>query len=75
MRFDRAHADVHLLGDLGVGVAERDQPQHLGLALAEHRGAAARGAHPPIEGSRYLPPLLTMRIARTRSARDASLST
>ena len=30
---DRAHAQVELAGDLGVGVAERDQPQHVELAL------------------------------------------
>ena len=35
VRLDRAHAQVELLGDLVVGVSERDQPQHLELALGE----------------------------------------
>ena len=33
---------VELVGDLGVGVAERDQAQHLDLALGEVVGRAAR---------------------------------
>ena len=33
MRLDGAHRQEQLLGDLGVGVSERDQPQHLDLAL------------------------------------------
>jgi hypothetical protein len=33
MRLDGAHAEVELLRDLGVRVAERDQPQDLGLAV------------------------------------------
>ena len=39
---DGAHAQVELLGDLVVGVAERDQPQDLELALGEVVGRAAR---------------------------------
>ncbi len=38
---DGALGDVQLLGDLGVGVAHRDQPHHLALALGE-RGALLR---------------------------------
>jgi hypothetical protein len=33
VRLDRADAQVELLGDLVVGVPERDQPQYLQLAL------------------------------------------
>ena len=35
VRLDRAHAEVELLADLGVRVAERDQAQDLELALGE----------------------------------------
>ena len=35
MRLDGAHAEEELRGDLGVRVAERDQPQDLHLALGE----------------------------------------
>ena len=37
---DRARGEEQLLGDLGVGVAEGDQPQHLDLALGEVVGRA-----------------------------------
>ena len=40
VRLDRAHAQVELPGDLGVGVAERDLPQDLDLALGEVIGRA-----------------------------------
>jgi hypothetical protein len=37
---DGAHRQAQLLGDLRVGIAERDHPQHLNLALEETvRGA------------------------------------
>ena len=58
MRLDGAHRQEQLLGDLGVGVAERDQPQHLDLALGEvvgrpgRRGSAAMRA--PSRGFRYV---------------------
>ena len=35
VRLDRAHAEVELSGDLGVGVAEGDQAQDLELALGQ----------------------------------------
>jgi hypothetical protein len=35
VRLDRADAEVELLADLRVRVAERDQPQDLELALRE----------------------------------------
>ena len=38
---DRAHREEQLLADLGVGVAERDQPQDLDLALGEIVGRPA----------------------------------
>jgi hypothetical protein len=37
-----SHADEELLGDLGVGVAEGDQAQNVGLALAQVLAAAIR---------------------------------
>src|SRR5436190_16023397 len=37
-----ADREVELLGDLGVGVAQRDQPQDLRLALAQPIGRATR---------------------------------
>ncbi len=35
MGFDRAHRDVQLRGDLGVGMPERDQAQNVDLALRQ----------------------------------------
>ncbi len=42
MRLDGAHAQVQLPGDLGVGVAERDQAQHRDLALGQVVGRPGR---------------------------------
>jgi len=33
MRLDRAYREVELLGDLGIGVPERDQAQYLDLTF------------------------------------------
>ena len=43
MGLDGAHTQVELLGDLVVGVPERDQPQHLELALGEVVGGRGVG--------------------------------
>ena len=40
----RAHREVELLGDLGVRVPERDEPQDLGLTLGELVRAASWAA-------------------------------
>ena len=40
--FDRAYREEQLLGNLGVGVAERDQAQHLHLALGQAAGRSPR---------------------------------
>ena len=50
VRLDRANADHELLSDLGVGVAERDQPQDLRLALAELVGGLGRDRGRPRSG-------------------------
>ena len=42
MGLHRADAQVELVGDLVVGVAERDQAQHVELALGQVAGRAAR---------------------------------
>ena len=54
---DGARREVQLLGDLGVGVAERDQPQDLELALGQvvgRAGAARRGCAASCAPSRGL---------------------
>src|SRR5918996_2938587 len=43
MRLDGAHAEVEPARDLAVGVAERDQTEHVELALGQVAGRAARG--------------------------------
>ena len=59
VRLDRADAEVELVGDLAVGVAERDQPQDLDLALGEvvrrARAARPRAARPARAGGRSCP--------------------
>ncbi len=34
VRLDRAHGEVELRGDLGVGMPERDQPEYLKLTFS-----------------------------------------
>jgi len=41
---DGANREVQLLADLGVGVAERDHPEHLDLALRETVGWSGGGS-------------------------------
>ena len=53
MRLDRACAQEELLGDLGVGVAERDQPQDVALAggaSGPRRPAGRRRSSRPAAG-------------------------
>ena len=42
VRLDGAHAEVELRGDLGVGVAERDQAQDVELTFGEVVGRTRR---------------------------------
>ena len=35
MGFDGAHGQVQLFGDLGIGLAQHHQAQHLGLTIGE----------------------------------------
>ena len=76
---DGAHGEVQLCGDLRVRVAERDQPQHLDLALAQvvgrPAGRAGRGERAPSAGLRYVSPSAAARTAATSSSSAASLRT
>ena len=72
MRLDRANADHELLGDLGVGVAERDQPQDLELANAEVVRWAGRLGREPRAQVRLEIGLRRRRRSRTALTSSAS---
>ena len=77
---DRARREEELLRDLAVGVAQRDQAEHLHLALAQVVGRAggssgAVASRAPSRGFRYVSPLAARRIASSSSSSAASLST
>ena len=64
VRLDRAHRQVQLFGDLGVGVPERDQPQHVDLALGE----VVRRSRRRLGGDARAEPRVQVALAGRRAA-------